>query len=53
MSKREIKEFEKENQIKIFECSAKTSDGVTQAFISMTKQLISEEQEDPDVDFGA
>ena len=29
VSKREIKEFEKENQIKIFECSAKTSDGVT------------------------
>ena len=45
ISKREIKEFEEDHKVKIFECSARTSDGVTQAFISLTKNLISEDNE--------
>lgn len=37
VSWREIKDFEMEYKVQIFECSAKTAEGVTQAFITMTK----------------
>lgn len=52
VSKREIRKFEEEHKVWVFECSAKTSEGVTEAFLTMAKQLISEDK-DIKFDFGA
>ena len=46
VSSESIRKFEKDHGVKIFETSAKTAANVTEAFISMTKELMNRENLD-------